>query len=101
MINELLEDSRVRLTTLVVVVVCVLGSITGLTVFIFHETKWRTNIQRDILETRNAVNEVKLIVEKGTGDRFTYSQMQTWVQRFKELNEKSTIKIPKLPERNK
>ena len=101
MINELLEDSRVRLTTLVVVVVCVLGAITGLTVFIFHETKWRTNIQRDILETRNAVNEVKSIVENGTGDRFTYSQMQTWVQRFKELNEDNQIKVPTLPERGK
>lgn len=98
-LNNFLEDSKVRFATLIFVVVFILGTITGLCLFIFKESQWRTNIQRDIMETRAAVEEIKLIVESGTGDRFTYSQMKTWVTRFKELNEESPIKIPTLPMR--
>ena len=97
---NLLEDSKVRFPTLVAVIVGIVSVVVGVGVFIYHESTWRTNIQRDILETRNAVNEVKAIVEKGTSDRFTYSQMQTWVIRFSELNEGGPVKIPKLPVRN-
>jgi len=100
-LNNFLEDSKVRFATLIFVVVFILGTITGLCLFIFKESQWRTNIQRDIMETRAAVEEIKLIVESGTGDSFTYSQMKTWVTRFRELNEESPIKIPTLPERGK
>ena len=95
--NDFLEDSKVRLATLIFVVVFFVSTITGVGIFIYKESSWRTNIQRDILETRNAVNEIKVIVEQGTDDRFTYSQMQRWIQRFKELNESVDIKIPTLP----
>lgn len=97
--NDFLEDSKVRLATLIFVVVFFVSMITGLGVFIYKESSWRTNIQRDILETRTAVEEIKNIVEANTGDRFTYSQMKTWVTRFSELNGDSPIKIPSLPTR--
>lgn len=95
----LLEDSKVRFPTMVAVLVGIVSVVTGAGVFIYHESQWRTNIQRDIVETRNAVNDVKLIVERGTSDRFTYSQMKTWVTRFRELNDDAPIKIPTLPDR--
>jgi len=100
-LSDLLEDSKIKVATVVGVIVFTLSCLTGMCLFIFKESQWRTNIQRDILETRAAVEEIKMIVEKGTGDRFTYSQMQTWVQRFKELNEDNQIKVPTLPERGK
>ena len=98
-LNDFLEDSKVRLATLIFVVVFFVSMITGLGVFIYKESSWRTNIQRDVLETRAAVEEIKRIVEVNTGDRFTYSQMKAWVIRFKELNETETIKIPALQTR--
>ena len=97
-LNDFLEDSKVRLATLIFVVVFFISTITGVGIFIYKESSWRTNIQRDILETRNAVNDIKAIVETGSHDRFTYSQMKRWIQRFKELNETSEIKIPTLPD---
>ena len=97
-LTELLEDSKVRFVSVIVVVVFILSTVTGVCIFIYKESQWRTNIQRDILETRNAVNDIKAIVETGSHDRFTYSQMQRWIQRFKELNETSEIKIPTLPD---
>jgi len=98
-LNDLLEDSKIKVATAVGVIVFTLSCLTGMCLFIFKESQWRTNIQRDILETREAVEEIKLIVESGTGDRFTYSQMQTWVTRFRELNDDAPIKIPTLPTR--
>ena len=97
-LTELLEDSKVRFVSVLIVVVFILSGVTGVCLFIYKESSWRTNIQRDILETRNAVNEIKAIVETGSHDRFTYSQMKRWIQRFKELNETSEIKIPTLPD---
>lgn len=98
-LSDLLEDSKIKVATVVGIIVFALSCLTGTCLFIFKESQWRTNIQRDILETRAAVEEIKLIVERGTGDRFTYSQMKTWVTRFRELNDESPIKIPTLPTR--
>jgi len=98
-LSDLLEDSKIKVATVVGIIVFAVSCLTGTCLFIFKESQWRTNIQRDILETRAAVEEIKMIVERGTGDRFTYSQMQTWVTRFKELNEGHEIKIPTLPTR--
>jgi len=99
-LSDLIEDSKIKVATVVGIIVFFLSLVTGTCLFIFKESQWRTNIQRDILETRNAVNEIKQIVEKNTGDRFTYAHMKTWVTRFKELNESSDIKIPSLPTRS-
>lgn len=99
-VNNLLEDSKIRLTTLVGCFVFFISCITGLVAFIYYEGTWRTNIQRDVQETQKVVNEVKAIVEKGTSDRFTYRQMETWILRFQELNESRDIKIPTLPSRS-
>ncbi len=97
--NNFLEDGKVRFATLIFVVVFILGTITGLCLFIFKESQWRTNIQRDISDLRATVNEVKDLVQGSTSDGFTYTQMKTWVTRFKELNEDSPIKVPTLPMR--
>lgn len=98
-LSELLEDSKIKVATVVGIIVFALSFLTGTCLFIFKESQWRTNIQRDILETRAAVEEIKHIVEANMGDRFTYSQMKTWVTRFSELNDDSPIKIPTLPTR--
>lgn len=91
-LTDLLEDSRIKLATLVTVVVFILSFVCGTALFIFKESQWRTNIQRDITETRQAVERLSESLHSGSLDRWTSTDMKIWVKRLKELND--GIKVP-------
>ena len=93
-LSDLLEDSRIKLATLVTVVVFIFSFVTGTALFIYKESQWRTNIQRDIVETRKAVEELSNAVHSRTLDRLTATDMKIWIERLRELND--GIKVPEL-----
>lgn len=70
--NKLLENHNVKVTTVVVIVVFLLSVIVA-------ETIWKTNVARDLREIRNELRVRTL-------DRWTRTDMQIWVAETERRN---------------
>ena len=71
--NKLLENSKVQITTAVIVGVFVVGVIAA-------DTTWKINLGRDVREIREELRA-------RTFDRWPRQDMETWVLRTERLNQ--------------
>ena len=89
--TPLLENTAVRVTTVVAVVLTLVGAIGGLLGFAVAESQWRTNISRDLQELREEVKALDgRIVGKGPSG-WHKRDMELWVSELGRLNPDMTM----------
>ena len=93
MSQKLLENSHVRITTLVGTILIIVTGIGGLVGFAIAESMWRTNMSRDMEEIQKEVKllagEIKILDAKivGRGPNGWHKRdMNLYVSEFKLLN---------------
>lgn len=93
-----LENTAVRIGTLIGAVVLLFGVIGAVVGFAVSESIWRTNISRDIKDLRTEVSELRTDIREGEEavftDRWTASDMRLWVTEFRALNPNCEVPEP-------
>jgi len=87
---NLLENSALRIGTVIGVAILVIGIIGGIVGFAVSESIWRTNISRDIKQLEGQVlqlrSEIKDNQDEILSDRWTATDMRLWATELGKSN---------------